>query len=197
MRKLKDAKKIKVLGITVKPKNKIYWFEGVTEQGVKSLLSDKNPKFGWLRPQRNRRILVSLLALSLVALAMGSYWPTLKITMALSPGSEVFVYSVSAIVVVFAVLLGYSFLRVSVRGIADAPDELLDERQIEIRDTSYRYAYLSMGYLVIALLLLIFFGPEVSLFQAEGNDGSYLMIATLFAFASAPSMILAWREKDI
>jgi hypothetical protein len=54
-----------------------------------------------------------------------------------------------------------------------------------------------MCYLVLALLLLIFFGPEVSLFQAEGNEGSYLMIAMLFAFASAPSMILAWREKDI
>jgi hypothetical protein len=137
------------------------------------------------------------MSMGLVALAMGSYWPTLQANTTISNGVEIVVYSVSAIVVVFAVLLGYSFLRVSVRGIADAPDELLDERQIEIRDTSYRYAYLSMGYLVIALLLLIFFGPEVSLFQAEGNDGSYLMIATLFAFASAPSMILAWRERDI
>jgi hypothetical protein len=45
--------------------------------------------------------------------------------------------------------------------------------------------------------MLMFFGPELQLFQAEGNDGSYLMIATLFAFATAPSMILAWREKDI
>jgi hypothetical protein len=102
-----------------------------------------------------------------------------------------------AILVIVLVLGGYSLLRIAVRGIADAPDELLDERQIQIRNTSYRFAYLAMGYLIIALLLLIFFGPEVSLFQAEGNDGSYLMIATLFAFASAPSMILAWRERDI
>jgi hypothetical protein len=54
-----------------------------------------------------------------------------------------------------------------------------------------------MGYLVLALLILMFFGPELQMFQSEGNDGSYLLIATLFAFAAAPSMILAWRERDI
>jgi hypothetical protein len=54
-----------------------------------------------------------------------------------------------------------------------------------------------MGYIVMALMLLMLFGPEVQMFQPEGNDGSFLVIATLFAFASMPSMVLAWREKDI
>jgi hypothetical protein len=197
MRKLKDAKKVKVLGVTVKPKNKIYWFEGVTEQGVRSLLTDENSKFRWLRPQRNRRILVVLMSMGLVALAMGSYWPTLQANTTISNGVEIVVYSVTAIFVIFAALMGYSFLRIAVRGIADAPDELLDERQIQIRNTSYRYAYLAMGYLVMFLLLLMFFGPELKLFQPQGNDGSYMAISTMFAFASAPSMILAWRERDI
>ncbi len=53
MWKLKDAKEIKILGITVKPKNKIYWFEGVTEKGVKDLLNNENSKYRWLRPQRH------------------------------------------------------------------------------------------------------------------------------------------------
>jgi hypothetical protein len=35
------------------------------------------------------------------------------------------------------------------------------------------------------------------MFQPEGNDGSYVVIATLFACASLPSMVMAWREKDI
>ena len=197
MKKLKDAKKIKVLGITVKPKNKIYWFEGVTEQGVKSLLADENSKFKWLRPQRNRRVLVALMAVGLIAVAMGSYWPTLKTNMNLSGGAEIVIYSVTAIFVIFAVLVGYLFLRISVRGIGDAPNELLDERQIKVRDTSFRYAYYAMGYVVLGLLLLMFFGPELQMFQPEGNDGSYLVIATLFAFSSMPSMVLAWRERDI
>jgi len=43
----------------------------------------------------------------------------------------------------------------------------------------------------------MFFGPDLQMFQPEGNDGSYLVIATLFAFASMPSMVMAWRERDI
>jgi len=178
-------------------KNKFYWFEGVTEKGVKALLNDENSNFRWLRPQRNRRVLVSLMIVGLIAVAMGSYWPTLKTNLNLSDGTSVVVYSVTAIFVIFAVLGGYSLLRISVRSIADAPDELLDERQIQVRNTSIRYAYYAMGYVVLALLSLTFFGPELKLFQAEGNDGSYLMIATLFAYASMPSMVMAWRERDI
>ena len=54
-----------------------------------------------------------------------------------------------------------------------------------------------MSYIVLALMLLMMFGPEVKMFQPEGNDGSYLVIATLFAFSAMPSMVLAWRERDI
>ena len=178
-------------------KNKFYWFEGVTEKGVKSLLNEENSKYRWLRPQRNRRILVALMAVGLISVAMGSYWPTLKTNLNLSDGTSVVVYSVTAIFVIFAVLGGYSLLRISVRSIADAPDELLDERQIKVRNTSFRYAYYAMGYVVLGLLSLMFFGPQLQMFQPEGNDGSYLMIATLFTFASMPSMVMAWRERDI
>ena len=178
-------------------KNKIYWFEGVTENGVKSLLTDENSKFGWLRPKRNRRVLVALLAAGLSVLAMGSYWSTFKANANLSEGAEILIFSVTAIFVIFAVLVGYLFLRISVRGIGDAPDELLDERQIKVRDTSFRYAYYAMGYLIAVLLILMLSGPELKLFQPEGNDGSYVTIAVLFAFASMPSMVLAWRERDI
>ena len=178
-------------------KNKIYWFEGVTEKGVKALLTDENSKYRWLRSQRNRRILVFVMTLGFVLVAMGSYWPTLKTNMNLADGTAVVIYSVSAIFVIFAVLLGYLLLRISVRGIADAPNELLDERQIKIRDTSFRYAYHGLGYIVLVLLLLMNLGPEVKLFQPEGNDGSYLIISMLFLSAALPSMILAWRERDI
>jgi predicted membrane metal-binding protein len=177
--------------------NKIYWFEGVTEKGTKALLTDESSTYRWLRPQRNRRILVVLLGLGLALVAMGSYWPTLKTNLSLPSGVDVIVYSITAIFVILAVLGGYCLLRISVRSIADAPDELLDERQIQVRNTSIRYAYYLMGYVVLALMLLMMFGPDVQMFQPEGNDGSYLVIATLFAFSSMPSMVLAWREKDI
>ena len=178
-------------------KNKIYWLEGVTEKGVKDLLNNDNSKFRWLRPQRNRRILVILMALGMVLISMGSYWPTLKTNLNLSPEVSVIVYSVTAIFVIFAVVVCYSFLRIAVRSIADAPDELLDERQIAVRNTSFRYAYFILSYILMGLMVLMFFGPELQLFQPEGNDGSYLVIAALFAAAALPSMVMAWRERDI
>lgn len=179
-------------------KNKIYWSLGVTEKGTRALLTDENSKFKWLRSQRNRRTIVILQMLGIVLVALGSYLPILKIGMVnLNGGTDAIVFSVVAILVIFLTLGAYSFLRIAVRGIADAPDELLDERQIQIRNTSYRYAYLAMGYVVLGLLLLMFFGPELQMFQPEGNDGSYLVLATMIAFAAAPSMFIAWRERDI
>jgi magnesium-transporting ATPase (P-type) len=180
-----------------KKRNKIYWFEGVTEKGVKDLLNNENSKFKWLRPQRNRRVLVILMALGLVLTSLGSYWPTLKTNLNLTPEVGVLVYSVTAIFVIFAVVGVYTFLRIAVRSIADAPDELLDERQIAVRNTSFRYAYFILSYILLGLMVLVLFGPELKMFQPEGNDGSYVVIATLFACASLPSMVMAWREKDI
>ena len=177
--------------------NKIYWFEGVTEKGVKSLLSDENSKYRWLRSQRNRRILVIVMALGLILISLGSYWPTLKTNLNLSSTQEITVYSVTAVFGVLSALGGYGFLRISVRGIADAPDELLDERQIQVRNTSFRYAYMLMGFIVMILMLLLVAGPGLELFKPEERDGSYLLISVLFIFASMPSMVLAWREKDI
>ena len=180
-----------------KKRNKIYWFEGVSEKGVKDLLNNENSKFKWLRPQRNRRVLVILMALGLVLTSLGSYWPTLKTNLNLTPEVGVLVYSVTAIFVIFAVVGVYTFLRIAVRSIADAPDELLDERQIAVRNTSFRYAYFILSYILLGLMVLVLFGPELKMFQPEGNDGSYVVIATLFACASLPSMVMAWREKDI
>lgn len=178
-------------------KNKFYWFEGVTEKGVKSLLNDENSKYRWLRPQRNRRILVLLMALGLVLTSTGSYWPTIKRNLSIDHGVAGVIYSVTAFFIILAIIGGYSLLRISVRSIADAPDDLLDERQIKVRNTSFRYAYYAMGYLIAGLLVLMLSGPELKLFQPEGNDGSYVTIAVLFAFASMPSMVMAWRERDI
>jgi len=178
-------------------KNKFYWFEGVTKKGVNALLNDEDSKFRWLRPQRNRRILVVLMALGLLLTSMGSYWPTLKTNLGMSGPVSGVVYSVVAVFVILAVIGGYSFLRIAVRSIADAPDELLDERQIAVRNTSFRYAYFILGYIILGSMLLMIFAPELQMFQSEGNDGSYLLIAMMFACASLPSMVMAWRERDI
>jgi hypothetical protein len=178
-------------------KNKIYWSLGVTEKGTRALLTDENSKFKWLRFQRNRRVLVILELLGLVLIALGSYYSSIKSSLVISGETEILWFSLAAIAAIILTLGAYSLLRIAVRGIADAPNELLDERQIQIRDSSYRLAYLGMGYLILGLFLLMFYGPDLRLFESEGNDGSFIVIATLFVFASLPSMFIAWREKDI
>ncbi len=177
--------------------NKIYWLEGVTEKGVKQLLNDDNPKFAWLRLQRNRRALVVVMSFGLLTTALGSYYPSLKNAFGLSSDADLLVFSLAAIFVIISVLAGYLFLRVAVRGIADAPTELLDERQLHLRDSSFRTAYVLSGYLIISLILLSLFAPDLTMFSETADDGSYLAIATLFTYASLPSMVLAWREGDI
>jgi hypothetical protein len=137
------------------------------------------------------------MALGLFLISMGSYWPTLKANLNLGPEVGILVYSITAIFIIFAVVGGYSLLRIAVRSIADAPDELLDERQIAVRNTSFRYSYFILSYILMGLMVLMFFGPELQMFQPEGNDGSYVVIAALFVSTSLPSMVMAWREKDI
>jgi hypothetical protein len=136
------------------------------------------------------------MAVGLVLTALGSYWPAMKSNFS-SNGVNLGGCSILAISLICVVLSGYSLLRISVRSIADAPDELLDERQVVVRNTSYRFAYYVMGYLFLGLLLLMFFGPQLQMFQSEGNDGSFLLIAALITYSSMPSMVMAWRERDI
>ena len=93
---------------------------------------------------------------------------------------------------------GFSLLRVSVRGIAEAPDELLDERQRAVRNSNYRYSYLILGYVFLAFLVVLSVGPETRPFGVglEGDAG-LVYISLLFTIASLPSMVMAWRERDI
>ena len=165
--------------------------EGTTRKDIEGLLNNKG--FNWLRSQRNRQIIVACQAALLALVASGSYYKEFKEWFGADSPIPLFVF----IAIFLLTLAGFILLRISVRGIAEAPDELLDERQIAVRNTSFRYAYYAMGYVVLGLLSLMFFGPELRMFQPEGNDGSYLMIATLFAYASMPSMVMAWRERDI
>lgn len=178
-------------------KNKIYWSLGVTEKETRALLTDENSKFRWLRSQRNRRALVVVYALVLILVSLTSYNGTIKTNLNISAESETLGFSLLLMVVLLLTVTCFSLLRVAVRGISEAPDELLDERQIHVRNSSYRYAYLGLSWVVLLVMVLTIVGPELTLFESEGNDGSFLMIAAMFAVSSAPAMVLAWREKDI
>ena len=166
--------------------------EGTTKKEIEGLLNNK--RFNWLRSQRNRRILVVSQAVFLALTASGSYYTPFKEWFGGDSLIPLFVW----IPFPLLMLTGYFLLRVSVRGIAEAPDELLDERQKAIRNSNYRYSYLLLAYVVMAFLIVISMGPETRPFAVgEQADAGLVYVSLLFTGASLPSMVMAWRERDI
>jgi len=167
--------------MTDKKGNKFYWSAGVTKNEVIESLNDNKPSR--FRNQFNRRALVLFTAACLIGLSFVFFidQPKLK--------------SYSEIVLLVLVLLLYFQLRKSVRNVADAPDELLDERQVAIRNAGYLHAYrwLSVVMLVYALVFIGFF----EIFSGHLNAATHIKFTSpLIAFcmwvACLPSMVLAW-----
>jgi len=100
------------------------------------------------------------------------------------------------LVLLLIVLLLYFQLRKSVRNVADAPDELLDERQIAIRNSGYLHAYrwLSALMLIYAVVFIgiyeIFLG---NLNWAVNIKFTQPILAFCMWVACLPSMVLAWQ----
>jgi hypothetical protein len=125
-------------------------------------------------------VAVNLAALGLLAVA--DYLPGIKLSTYL------------AIAALLASLLLYLRLRGAVRLVADAPDELLDERQITIRNAAHVLAY---RFLATASVLFVGFwlGMEaLGLSEAAHgkNPGMNLLVSYTMLLASLPSMVLAW-----
>ena len=174
------------------PKNKIYWLEGSTKKDIEGLLNNKG--FKWLRSQRNRQIIVACQAALLALVASGSYYKEFKDWFGTDSPIPLFVF----IAIFLLTLAGFILLRISVRGIAEAPDELLDERQRAVRNSNYRYSYLFLGYIILAYLLVLSLGPQTRPFEVgEQGDAGLVYISLIFTVVSLPSMVMAWRERDI
>jgi O-antigen ligase len=163
---------------------RFFWFEGVTRAEVERSLNDTRPSV--LRRQAPRRQLVVVNALLTAALALSIFIPQVKMQ------------SDAEIALLAGVLIIYFMLRKSVRLVSDAPDELLDERQITIRNAAYTVAYralcaVSLPYAVLLLLLQ----PDGALFaHALPGTWSSVLLSYLMCCASLPAMVLAWRLPD-
>lgn len=163
------------------PKNRFYWLEGVSRSEVEKSLADRRPSR--LREQRPRRMLVGAVALVIVALVL-----TLFIT-------QDKVRSYLEVLLALAGVVLYLQLRKAVRLVSDAPNELLDERQIALRDAAHTVAYRTLVTLSIAYGLMVYavtphgiLHPHVGDVFWTGLAWSYLLFAS-----SLPTMVLAWQ----
>jgi hypothetical protein len=164
-----------------KPRNRFYWMEGVSRREVEQSLSDRRPSR--LRDQGPRRVLVLAQALVMAALVI-----TVFITQ-----DKVRTYSESLLLILGLVL--YFRLRKAVRLVSDAPDELLDERQVALRNAAYTVAYRALSTLIIVYGLILSVVTPGGLLHVQVADGFWKGIAwsCLLCLMSLPAMVLAWQ----
>lgn len=167
--------------MTAKRRSKFFWFEGVTEAEVVRSLNDARPTR--LRQQGPRRTLVIAMAVVLAAMALVSFVTESKLTSYLEFG------------LIAAALVLYTLLRKAVRLISDAPDELLDERQIAVRDAAHTVAYrvLALVGSVVLVLHLVLRHPHGTPADVASADGTMLLIAFVMSAAFLPALVLAWN----
>jgi hypothetical protein len=167
------------------PKNRFYWLEGVSRGEVENSLADRRPSL--LRRQGPRRVLVATSVGLLLALFSTAFVQQPKLA------------SYMEVALMVACFVGYLKLRNSVRVVSDAPDELLDERQIAARNAAYVVAYRWLATIAVLFLILIMtladggVVPDAMRPVVRDRSWSGLHMSFLLTMVSLPAMVLAWQ----
>jgi hypothetical protein len=150
-------------------------------------------KWDAIRTSRAQKLLVILGALSLIAAPLAFWFEDF-----IKPG-----FGILAIVPIFLI---WWLLRISVRLVADAPDEYLDEFQVRQRDRTYLHSFRILAGLVSGLAVTLMVIAISSDFQTLGNVDYYnfsmtfgqvnaIIWAVLGSVILIPNMVLAWNQS--
>lgn len=164
-------------------KEKKFWpIEGVTRNEV--LKSQSDTRFNFLRTRQSRRVMIGALTALTILVALSSALPT---------KTSSYVGTLGGLLL----LIGYLLIRTSVRHIADSPDELLDERQIALRDRSYLHSYRIISSVFALVLVALFIRIDLSETAFEISDwwGPGTWFSLIMLMAGLPSMVVAWLDK--
>ena len=146
----------------------------------------RDTKWDWMRTRRARLIIVGVMIAMLVAI----------------PLSWIFLPDLVALGVIAIAVVVWWALRMSVRVVADLPEEYLDERQARLRDRAYAEAYrwfagLTLGAATAALVWFVV-ASENDLVTIDLTWS--VAMAVFWAFEglalTLPSIVLALREGD-
>jgi hypothetical protein len=123
---------------------------------------------------------------------------------AVIPAAWIVIGSIAGIVAVLGGAVVWWILRLSVRLVADLPDEYLDERQTLLRDRTYLEAYRWLAALVItlaaaALLAFIVLGQDPDTWKVALGYNTVMGIFWMLEAAalSIPSIVLALRDREL
>lgn len=146
----------------------------------------RDTKWDWMRTRRARLTIVGVMIAMLIAIPVA--WMTVP--------------SLAALGVVALAAIVWWALRMSVRVVADLPDEYLDERQARVRDRAYLEAYrwFASITLLAATAALIWFvaTSENDLVTVDITwAGAMAVFWTFEGLAlTLPSIVIALREPD-
>lgn len=146
----------------------------------------RDTRWDWMRTRRARRGIVALMIALLIAVPVA--WLTLPALAALG------------VIVIAAVV--WRALRMSVRVVADLPEEYLDERQSRVRDRAYvgAYKWFAGITLLAATAALVWFVAVSNddLVTLELSWGGVMAIFWAFEglALTLPSIVLALNEPD-
>jgi hypothetical protein len=129
-----------------------------------------------LQRQSTRRLLVLTLLACLPIMAYAIAWYADHIWLLIAAGCPVFALA--------------SALNMSLRGVFEFDDELLDEYQIGLRNRAYKTAY---GYTMIFLVLVATTATGLSL---ERQSAFAVAVFAFLASGFAPRMLLAWNMES-
>jgi hypothetical protein len=152
----------------------------------------RDTKWDAVRTSRAQRLLVILGALSLIGSPI-LFW------------FEDFIKPGIGILSVLPIFLIWWLLRISVRLVADAPDEYLDELQIQQRDRTYLQSFRVLAALVSALavaLMIITISKDVATignveyydFRLTFGQINAVVWSILGSTILVPNMVLAWNQ---
>ncbi len=90
-------------------------------------------------------------------------------------------------------------LRKVVRGMADLPDDFIDERIQAVRNEHYLYAYRILCGVLCLVLIAFYMAADARQIQWQpgANHLHALFWGTLLSSAMLPSMLLAWTQREI
>lgn len=183
----------RILGLWVPgesgPRHKLgrfYWKEGVFAGEITQVMSaEYAEKHRWLLSHKNQRRFVVFAAASWLLNLFGAF------DLSWNLGFDDSLFSWWSILMVASYLL----LRQSVRALADAPTELIDERLTAVRDSAYRSAYRLMGWVILITGGLVIGVAQSADESLTVDHFVFGLFCFGFIFEGLPSMFIAWRGK--
>ncbi|GAB3643189.1 hypothetical protein [Spirosoma arcticum] len=138
-------------------------------------------------PRAQRRIAVVLQLISYPLLfsiaSLLGIWPSVSTLLAL---------------IGLAGISAYLYHNTGLWQFGNAPDDQLDERQVQTRNQAYRLAYIGVSGLVVLLLIYLALANDLRLLVPRGFDQVTPFFWTIWTFVMVlPSAILAWTESDV